>query len=179
MALTAANVRVAGTGKISKAPSGTTLPTDHTTALNAAFKDLGYYTPDGFTLSVAKSSTDIPGHNGDTVRTIVTTHKASVKFSLMEWNLEAAKAMFGSANVTVSTGTTIKVKASQGDRGPLVLEAIDDTTTIRIVIPDGQIVTDSQELKFANSDSINFPIEVVCYPDGTGVKAYIYSPALT
>lgn len=179
MALTAGNVRVAGTGNVFKAPSGTALVTDHTTALNAAFKDLGYYTEDGFKMNVSKSSTDIKAHNGDVVLTVPNEHKVTFDLTMMEWNLEAAKAAFGSSNVTVATGTTINVNSSAGDRGPFVLEAADGATKMRIVIPDGQIVTDSQEVTFNNTSSINFPLSIVAYPDGTGNKAYIYTTALT
>lgn len=183
MALTAGNVRVAGTGAIFKAPAGTAIPTDHTTALNAAFKELGYYTEDGFTLSADRSTSDIKGHNGDVVRTVTTEHKVTVEFTLMEWNLEAAKAMFGSSQVTVATGTTIQVTSAAGDRGRLVLEAVDSgasgTPKIRVVLPDAQILTDTQEITFSNSESINFPIQVQAYPDGSGVKAYLYTTAIT
>lgn len=179
MALTAGNVRVAGTGHIYKAPTGTTLPTDHTTALNAAFKELGYYTEDGFKLGKSKSSTDIKGHNGDVIRTVVTESKTTMDFTLKEWNLEAAKAMFGSANVTVATGTTIKVNSAAGDRCCWVLEAVDGATVTRTVLPDAQVVTDSQELAFSNSQSADFPVSLVCYPDGTGNSGYIYTTAIT
>lgn len=179
MALTAGNVRVAGTGNVFKAPAGTALATDHTTALNAAFKDLGYYTEDGFKMNISKSSTDIKAHNGDVVRTVTNEHKVTFDLTMMEWNLEAAKAEFGSTNVVVATGTTIKVNSTAGDRGPFVLEAVDGATKMRIVIPDGQIVTDSQEVTFNNTSSINFPLSIVAYPDGTGNKAYIYTTALT
>jgi hypothetical protein len=32
---------------------------------------------------------------------------------------------------------------------------------------------------FNNTSSINFPLSIVAYPDGTGNKAYIYTTALT
>ncbi len=47
----AAQVHTAPNGHVSIATYGTTLPTDSTTALNAAFKDLGYLTTDGATLT--------------------------------------------------------------------------------------------------------------------------------
>jgi hypothetical protein len=49
MSLETSEVRAGITGELYAAPVGTALPTDTSTALNAAFKGLGYFSEDGVT----------------------------------------------------------------------------------------------------------------------------------
>ena len=48
-------------GAIYFAPAGTTLPTDASTSLSAAYVNLGYVTEDGVTLNTAEESDTIKG----------------------------------------------------------------------------------------------------------------------
>ena len=57
-------------GAVFRAALGSTLPTDATTALDAAFKSLGYCSEDGVTNSNSPDSTDIKAWGGDTVLNI-------------------------------------------------------------------------------------------------------------
>ena len=57
------------TGAIWVAPKGSTLPTDTATALDAAFKCLGYCSDDGLTNSTDLESETIKAWGGDTVLT--------------------------------------------------------------------------------------------------------------
>ena len=58
MTVNGTQVRLAPNGAISVAPYGTTLPTDESMALNVAFKDLGYASTEGVTLTPGVSTTD-------------------------------------------------------------------------------------------------------------------------
>lgn len=70
MANTVANVsagKPAVGGAVSVAALGSTLPTDSTTALDAAFKSLGYCSEDGLTNSNSPESDQINAWGGDVV----------------------------------------------------------------------------------------------------------------
>ena len=54
-------------GGIYRAAAGTTLPTDATTSLAAAFKEIGYISEDGVTNSISKTTNEIKEWGGDTV----------------------------------------------------------------------------------------------------------------
>lgn len=59
-------------GSIYSAPIGTALPTDATTALNTAFKCLGYVSDDGVQNSDDRKTTDIKSWGGDIVNSVQT-----------------------------------------------------------------------------------------------------------
>ena len=80
---TAANVTVGKpkiTGAIFRAPLGTTLPTDATTALDEAFKQLGYASEDGVTNSNSPETDQIKAWGGDIVATL--SQKKAIHSSL-------------------------------------------------------------------------------------------------
>ena len=80
--VTAAKPKVGG--GIYSAPLGTALPTDATTTLNTAFKNLGYVSEDGVTNSDERSTNDIKAWGGDTVNTVQTEKKDTFKYTLIE-----------------------------------------------------------------------------------------------
>ena len=89
------------TGAIYYAPLGTTLPTDAKTALDAAFKGVGYISEDGLTRSQSRSSNDIKEWGGGVVTTVQTEYKESFKFKMIETLSDIVqKAVYGEKNVT-------------------------------------------------------------------------------
>ena len=82
MAQDPSNILVAGNLRISTAPLGTTLPTTlptdpSTLNLDAAFKDLGYTSPDGSKFTTTRTTEGIQVHQErGNVRTLVTDELA-------------------------------------------------------------------------------------------------------
>lgn len=172
MALTAADVMVGVNGSVNFAPAATALPTDNTTALAVAFKDLGYLDESGVTQSIARSSSNIRAwQNGDIVRKVTTEHDVTYTFTPMETNAEVLRTYYNNFDAG-----TVEIKGGAGRRGVWVVEVKDGSKLVRIVIPDGEVV-EQADVNFTNADAIKYPVTISAYPDASGVKAYLYTDA--
>jgi hypothetical protein len=84
--LNSGQIRVAGTGVISRAPLGTVLPTDSTTALAAAYVNCGFAT-DGFVLTQEKKTKEVTVWQSlEVARLIPTLLTRKFKFELQQSN---------------------------------------------------------------------------------------------
>lgn len=175
MTLDAGNVRVAVTGGIYVAPTATTIPTDPTTELDAAFDEVGYIGEDGITESHGTETSDIRAwQNGAVVRRVQTSHALTFAFTMIETNPTALELFYGNyEDGGVGTPAVVEVTGEQLDRQRFVLHVIDGDDLIRIVVPDGQ-VTERGDVVYANGQEIGRQVTITCYPDEDEVKAYIY-----
>jgi len=169
MALDADNVRVAISGGVFTAPTGTALPTTADATLNVAFTDLGYVSEDGIVESQEADVTDIVAwQNGDVVRKVQTSHDLTYELTLIETKDAVLETYYGA----LSSGV-VEVTGDQLGRQSWVIDVIDGDHDIRVVIPEGQ-VTERGEVTYANGEAISYQVTITAYPDVTGVKAYIY-----
>lgn len=187
MAQTAANVAAASplvSGGILAAPKGTALPTDETTALNAAFKAFGYASESGLEPSGdGASRKDIKAWGGDVVASVLESKSIrKFKFTLTEvFNADVAKTVFGAANVTVTAAVpgTSGTKLAIQDKGdePAEQEYVFDMfyggKKMRIVVPNGQLVV-TAESPMVDTDLMGYECEITCLPDASGVRTYRY-----
>lgn len=121
------------------APAGTTLPTDSTTALPAAYKLLGYLSEDGLTNATDTGTTEIKDANGNTVMKIITSYAESYQFAMLEvLRAEAAKLRYNSDAVTgTDKSMTIKHRMPSDKDFVLVFEiAMSGDVKDRLVIGD-------------------------------------------
>lgn len=164
MTLSTSQVRVAITGELYVAPTGTALPADTTTALNAAFKGLGYFNEDGVTESYEKDTEDINAwQNATIVRTVTTSAKATFEGTLIQTNKDVIEAVFGATvTQTVAHGTyTINPGATSG-RKAWVFEVVDGSEIKRISIAEGEI-TEIGETTYATGEPIGYEITLTAY----------------
>lgn len=183
MANTAANVTVGKPkvgGAIYVAPLGTTLPTDSSTALNAAFKCLGYVSEDGVTNSNSPESDNVKAWGGDTVLVLQTDRPDSFSLTLLEGlNEDVLKTIYGSSNVTVDGSGNITVKATADEMigHAWVFEMImKGNRAKRTVIPNGTI-SELGDIVYKDDEAVGYNVTIQDVPDASGVYHYEYIAA--
>lgn len=116
------------TGAIKVAPKNTTLPTDATSALNQAFKLLGYTSEAGVKIAESRETSEIPAWEGrTTVCTIVTKYTEAVSFMPIQCNEDVAKLIWGDDAVTVDSETgamTVKHHGRNLEPVAIVIETV-------------------------------------------------------
>jgi hypothetical protein len=173
MANTATNVTVGKpnvSGAVYRAPIGTTLPTDATTALDAAFVPLGYVSEDGLSNNNELSVEATKAWGGNIVLRSLTEMNDEFALTLIETkNVDVLKAVYGDDNVTVdaSGNVTVNVVAEDPEEAVWVFElALRGGIARRIVIPDGAI-TSRDEITYNDSDAVGYGITISAYPDAS------------
>lgn len=164
-------------GAIYRAPLGTTLPTDATTALDAAFKNLGYAGEDGLTNNNSPETDKKKAWGGDTVLVTQSAKPDTLKFVLIEaTNIEVLKAIYGDDNVTgdLATGITVKANATLQKECAWVFETVlRDGNLKRIVVPQAA-VSEVGEIAYKDDDPIMYETTIEAMPDASGNTHYEY-----
>lgn len=155
-------------GAIYRAPLGTALPTDATTALNAAFKNLGYVSEDGLVNSNTAESESIKAWGGDVVANLQTEKPDTFTATFIEaMNEDVLKATYGDSNVTgaLATGLTIKANSEVLPVASWVVDMVLGDHMKRIVIAQGQ-VTEVGDIEYKDDTVIGYPLTISAYPGG-------------
>lgn len=168
MANDATKVRVAASGTVNYAPTGTALPTDTTTALNVAFLHVGYISDDGITGDPNESNSDVRAWGGDLVRRIISEYGEEYQFTMIETNANSIGAYFGNGTATAWQGLSISIRKSW------VFHILDGAALRRVVLPDAE-VTDRGQITYATSSAIAYPLTVSTYPNAAGVHSFHYA----
>lgn len=166
-------------GAIYRAPIGTTLPTDATTTLATAFKELGYASEDGVVFS-----NEVEGHKawgGDTVLSEVTE---TAKFKLIEvMNEDVLKTVYGEDNVSgaLATGLTVARSLAAAPTSYVwVIETLMQGGVMkRIVIPSAS-VTELGDITYKDNELLGYEVTLESVADsaGNGHYEYIKAPAV-
>lgn len=155
-------------GVVFWAPSGSTLPTDATTALDAAFLNVGYISDDGIENAPKLDTSEIKEMGGTTVLTKVTGYSETYKFTMLEvLGANANKLTYGAGAVTANTDGTVKsvIHAIPQDAGVLVIElALTGGYAARFVLPN-ETVSDIGSTKLVGTDAFGYETTVAANPD--------------
>lgn len=167
-------------GAIFRAPVGSVLPTDATTALDEAFVCLGYCGEDGLTNSNSPESDSLKAWGGDTVLTFQTAKEDTFTFVLIEaLNPDVLKAVYGDDNVTgtLEAGITVKANSNEQQAAAWVIEQVmRDGAHKRIVIPSAA-VTEVGDITYSDEDAVGYETTITATPDTTGNTHYEYIKA--
>lgn len=165
------------TGGIKVAPLGTVTPTDPTSVLNVAFKELGYVTEDGLKLSHDASDDKIKVWGGVTIRTIRSDYSATITGTLVSTlDIDVLKNVFGDSLVTQKSGfIAIKHAADIAPEKVYIIETKDASNggRKRYVIPKGQI-TVSGDVNLSHKEITGFEVTIEALADKGGVCYYEY-----
>lgn len=160
-----------------RAALGSTLPTDATTALDAAFKNLGYVSEDGVTNENTPDSDDIKAWGGDTVLSLQTEKNDTFQLTLIEvLNANVLEAVYGSDNVsgTLAGGITVKANGDEAEEASWCFEMVlRDGAIKRVVVPDAKI-TEIGEISYTDDEAVGYEITLTAYPDASGNTHYEY-----
>lgn len=173
-------------GYIWVAPLGTTIPTDATTELNAAFVGLGYLSEDGLTEPASfEPGDDIVAAGGDTVAQADPTFSKTWTGTCIEaLNEDLLKVAYGSTNVTVTPAATsdgsITVEERAGDIEHHVIvidEMLKGGRKRRNVMADATFLI-TGDISHVHTALVNFEFTITAYPtaDHPAQTQYITIP---
>lgn len=163
-------------GAVYRAALGTTLPTDATTALAAAFEEMGFISDDGVVNSNNPSTSKILSWGGQTVLVVTTEKPDTFQLTFLEsLNANVLETVYGAANVTVGTGTiSVKANAASLEDYVYVIEmALKGGAKKRIVIPDGQLSA-LGDIVYKDDTAIGYQVTLEALPNASGDNHYEY-----
>jgi hypothetical protein len=163
MALDVDNVIVAANGAVYIAPDGTALPTDATTALDAAFIELGYVSDDGVAFTPEVTVEGIPAWQSlSPIRNLLTDYSITAEMTLLEWKKETLELYFGGGTFTDNgDGTWDFLLPAPGEQDvyAMVIEGHDGVERYRIVLDRVQL-EDAGETTFNKGEAAGLPVTV-------------------
>lgn len=164
-------VRVGATGNVYFAAVGTTLPTDVTTALNAAFKPVGYVDPDALTETLSVSTEKVRAWQKKAgVRTLVTEFDWTFQFKAIETSPLVLELFYGGADSATALGvstTTIPIELATVQKA-CVIEITDGDVITRYAIPVVE-VSDRGETKHSGAEGTGWDLTISVVGDATAL----------
>lgn len=164
----------ATTGAVAYAAIGTTLPTTAGASLSAAWKDTGYVSEDGVTLTPNYNTNDIKDWSKGAVRTLLNEFTGEVKFAFIQTDYDALCAIFGASNVTKTAASsshgeqiTVKMGARMAPAQAWCFSMKDGDAKVRICLPNAQPVLDGS-LTFVADEPITWSLSLKCNADANG-----------
>lgn len=166
-------------GAVFAAAPGTTLPTDAVTALDNAFKDLGFLSEDGVTRSRSLSSSNIKEWGGKVVMITEEEDITTFKFKMIEYlNTEVQKVVNGDTNVTgsLAAGLAITPGDEMTEHAFVFWQRMRGGVSYRLVVPRGRI-TEIGDVVYKSNEAVAYDVTVTAMVDASGKPYYEYAKA--
>lgn len=164
-------------GAVFMAVVGTTAPTDATSSLGDAFKDLGYVSEDGVTEGVSITTTNIKEWGGGIVLVTQDEKTATLKFKLIEYlNAQVQTFVNGTNNVSGSlpAGLHVSINDAEADERVLVIDQImRGNVPFRIVMPRAKI-SEIGEVTYKSNEAVGYDVTVTAIKDSNGDYMHKY-----
>lgn len=169
-------------GSVYRAPAGTAVPTDATTALAVAFVAMGYISEDGFRNGNTFDTEVIREWGGDAVYEAETNKEDTFKVKFIEaLNPEVLKAVHNNDNVsgTLETGITVDVNGDEHENAAWVIDMIMRNGALkRICIPDAKISA-VEEIVYRRNEAVGYDVTLKAFADANGSYHKEYIKAAT
>lgn len=153
------------------------LPTDSTTAPDAAFTKRGYISEDGVAFGISTDTEGIPAwQSRQAVRKVVTGQDIMVSFAMLEWDADTLPVAFGGGTFTDNgDGTWDFVPPTPSERKDfaVIIDALDGDMSYRIVFPRCSL-EDLDDIEFAAGSPSQLAVELEALADSAGRPFYVY-----
>jgi hypothetical protein len=167
------------------ADTGSTAPTDATSALAAAFKNAGLITEDGLSGKVNTSSKDVKAYGSTQIqRRIITDTSLTFDLTFLETNQYSQAVYWGKGltSITPGVGTgafSLSFGVYTRQLYAAVFDVVDGTNHLRFYAPQVE-VTDRKDFKVGAGTEISWGVTLTAYPNSSGVAVQMYDvvPAL-
>lgn len=155
MALDSTEVRLAPFGHIYVAPVGTALPTTVVTPLPATWKELGYASDDGVSITPTTDINDyFAWQAAMPIKTSLSSISMEVQFKLIQINQATTALYFFGSAWSVAAGVATMTMSSNPalDERAMVIEWTDDANQVnRLAMPRG-LITDRESMVLSRND---------------------------
>lgn len=166
-----------GTGLVWMAPSASTAPTDASTVLAAAWKNMGGMAETGVTIKQSTSTTKKKFYGSTLVqRTLVTDQEYTIEATFGETNARVMEVFWRKAlNSITPAAVTGAFSTTAGSYTrqlyALVIDMVDGLNRNRYYCPSVE-VTNQGDIKIANSETLEWGVTFTAYPDTSGNAIY-------
>ena len=156
------------TGALFYAPKGTTVPTNATTELPEAFRNVGFISEDGLVNATETDTETVNDWSGQEVLSGQTSFAEMFTYNMLEVNANSMRHYYGEDNVELDGEgniTAIHVKPAELEEVVFVAEVVLTGGRIkRVVVPRGKFVDRSGEISYVNSEAVTYPVQLKAYP---------------
>lgn len=171
-------VRLAPDGRVLVAPLGTAEPTDVTTAFNVAFKELGWVTEDGVSVTPSVDTNEVMmWQSVMPVKRPITGAGLEVSMALASHNKDVLGLFFLNTTGTNVSGTARfeQKNAPAAQEKMLAIEWTDDEGDINRLILPRVTMTDRDAFNLQRSDAVAYGITFSALAGPAGYSAVLLS----